>query len=93
MWSPGFQNCPVQDLKCPRGLQEADFLDLLRSTFPELAGNKPFDMFTIDRSRALRPLRVETLTPEKIVKTIKSTGAGKSALYIRLKVPSLITWH
>ncbi|KAG7215161.1 hypothetical protein INR49_006907 [Caranx melampygus] len=78
-----FKKWPVQELKCPRGLQEADFLDLLRSTFPQLEGNKPFDVFTIDRNRTLKPLRVEALTPEKIGKTIKSRG--KSALYIRLK--------
>ncbi|XP_056224846.1 zinc finger protein 502-like [Seriola aureovittata] len=80
-----FQKCPVQELQCPRGLQEADFLDLLRSTFPQLAGDKPFDFFTSDRTRRLQPLKVTTLTPEEIYRTIRSTGAGNSALYIRLK--------
>uniref|UniRef100_A0A3B4T2T0 Uncharacterized LOC111233142 n=1 Tax=Seriola dumerili TaxID=41447 RepID=A0A3B4T2T0_SERDU len=80
-----FQQCPVQELQCPHGLQEADFLDLLRSTFPQLAADKPFDFFTTDRSRTLQPLRVKTLTPEEICGTIRSIGAGNSALYIRLK--------
>ncbi|XP_071315959.1 uncharacterized protein [Trachinotus anak] len=80
-----FQKYPVQELQCPRGLQEADFLDLLRSTFPQLAAEKPFDVFTSDRSRKLQPLKVKTLTPEEIYRSIRSSGAGNSALYIRLK--------
>ncbi|XP_038587311.1 zinc finger protein 37-like isoform X2 [Micropterus salmoides] len=81
-----FQKCPVQELQCPRDLQEADFLDLLRSTFPQLAGhNKPFDVFKSDRSKRLQPLEVKTLTPEEIFRSIRLTGAGYSALYIRLK--------
>ncbi|XP_038587317.1 zinc finger protein 37-like isoform X3 [Micropterus salmoides] len=81
-----FQKYPVQELQCPRGLQEADFLDLLRSTFPQLAGdNKPFEVFKSDRSRRLQPLEVKTLTPEEIFRSIRLTGAGYSALYIRLK--------
>ncbi|XP_038587341.1 zinc finger protein 436-like isoform X3 [Micropterus salmoides] len=81
-----FQKYPVQELQCPRGLQEADFLDLLRSTFPQLAGdNKPFDVFKSNRSRRLQRLKVKTLTPEEIFRSIRLTGAGYSALYIRLK--------
>lgn len=91
-----FKKFPVQELQCPRGLQEPDFLSLLRSTFPQLAADKPFDVFTSDRSRRLHPLRVKTLTPEEICRTIRSMGAGNSALYIRLKVVSfnsvLSTW-
>uniref|UniRef100_A0A3B4WVV7 C2H2-type domain-containing protein n=1 Tax=Seriola lalandi dorsalis TaxID=1841481 RepID=A0A3B4WVV7_SERLL len=83
--TPVFQQCPVQELQCPHGLEEADFLDLLKSTFPQLATDKPFDFFTTDRSRTLQPLRVKTLTPEEICGTIRSIGAGNSALYIRLK--------
>ncbi|XP_078137906.1 uncharacterized protein LOC139932508 [Centroberyx gerrardi] len=78
--------CRVQMVKCPRGLQEADFLVLLRSRFPRLAGgNKPFDLFTVDSSRKLQPLKLKTLTPEQIHRSIKSSGKGRSALYIRLK--------
>uniref|UniRef100_A0AAQ5YJL0 C2H2-type domain-containing protein n=1 Tax=Amphiprion ocellaris TaxID=80972 RepID=A0AAQ5YJL0_AMPOC len=78
-----FQKFPVQELQCPRGLQEEDFLELLRSSFPQLADGEPFDIFSTDRTRRLQPLNVETLTPEEISRTIRSMG--NSALYIRLK--------
>ncbi|KAM9426146.1 uncharacterized protein KZ484_016693 isoform 2-T2 [Pholidichthys leucotaenia] len=78
-----FKNSPVQELQCPRGLQESDFLDLLRSTFPQLGDDEPFDIFTTDRSRRLLPLKINKLTPEEIHKAIKSTG--HSALYIKRK--------
>ncbi|XP_030287005.1 zinc finger and SCAN domain-containing protein 2-like [Sparus aurata] len=80
-----FQKCPVQELQVPRGLQEPDFLDLLRSTFPQLAAQEPFDFFTSDRTKRLQPLRLKTLTPEEIHRSIRRSGAGNSALYIRLK--------
>ncbi|XP_049424186.1 zinc finger protein 37-like isoform X2 [Epinephelus fuscoguttatus] len=83
-----FRKYPVQQVRCPRGLQEADFLDLLRSTFPQLADQKPFDVFTSDRSRRLQPLRAKTLTPEEICWSIRLMGSRRtanSALYIRLK--------
>ena len=79
-----FQKYPLQELQCPLGLQEEDFLDLLRSTFPQLGADKPFDVFTTDHTRKLQPLRVETLTPEQIYRSIRSSG--HSALYIRLQV-------
>ncbi|XP_005460207.1 zinc finger protein 2 isoform X1 [Oreochromis niloticus] len=78
------KKCPVLKLKCPRGQQEADFLNLLRSTCPQLAGdNKPFDILTLDKKRKLQPLKLETLTPEEIHRSI--TGWGRSTVYIRLK--------
>ncbi|KAM6960268.1 uncharacterized protein LKV04_021817 [Tautogolabrus adspersus] len=80
-----FPNCPLQDLRCPRGMQEADFLDLLRSTFPELVDQEPLEFFTSDRSRRLLPLSVMTLTPEEICRSIRLSGTGKSTLYIRRK--------
>ncbi|XP_038587336.1 zinc finger protein 2-like isoform X2 [Micropterus salmoides] len=73
----------VQDLRCDRGLQENDFLDLLRSTFPQLTGH--FDVFTTDTTRTLTPLKLNTLTPEEIQRSIQSIGKGRSALYIRAK--------
>ncbi|XP_030266561.1 uncharacterized protein LOC115577822 [Sparus aurata] len=73
--------CPVKDLTCPRRLQESDFLDLLRSTFPQLTGG--FDVFTVDSNRRLMPLKLQTLTPEEIQRSIRSTGKRRSALYIR----------
>uniref|UniRef100_A0A1A8HPX6 C2H2-type domain-containing protein n=2 Tax=Nothobranchius kuhntae TaxID=321403 RepID=A0A1A8HPX6_NOTKU len=78
-----FRTTPVRDLKCPRGLQESEFLDLLRSSFPQLADGEPFDLFTTDLSRKLLPLRVKALTPEDIYSTIRSTG--KMSIYVRLK--------
>lgn len=77
--------CPVLELQCPCGLHEADFLDMLRSTFPQLAPQKLFDFFTIDRTKTLQPLRVKMLTPEELYRT-----ARHSAIYIRLKVLCLI---
>ncbi|XP_037614882.1 uncharacterized protein LOC119481760 isoform X2 [Sebastes umbrosus] len=74
-----FKKYPVQEVRCSRGLQEADFLDLLKSTFPQLAAHKPFDVFTTNRRKRLQPITAETLTPE----SCRSTG--HSALYFRLK--------
>lgn len=71
-------------LKCPRGLQEADFVDMLRSTFPQLAAGEPFDVLTVDRSKRLQPLKVDSLTPEKLYRAIKMTG--NMVVFIRLKV-------
>lgn len=79
-----FKKNPVQDLKCPLGLSEADFLDLLRSTFPQLANDEPFDLFLSAKNRRLRPLVVRSVTPEEIDAAIRS--CGQSALYVRLKV-------
>nr|XP_020477883.1 uncharacterized protein LOC109972962 [Monopterus albus] len=78
-----FKKYRARELRCPCGLQEAEFLDLLRSTFPQLAPDKPFDVFITDHSRKLQPLKAETLTPEEIYRTISS--AGYSSLYIHLK--------
>lgn len=74
----------MQKVRCQRGLREPDFLNLLRSTFPQLTGE--FDVFTTNATRKLMPLKLLMLTPEEIQKSIKSTGKGRSALYIRVKV-------
>lgn len=84
---PVFKKCPVQELQCPRGLQEDDFVSLLRSTFPQLAADEPLDFLTTDRTRRLQPLRLKTLTPQEVHRAIRSMGT--SALYIRLKVERL----
>ncbi|XP_023201344.1 zinc finger protein 37-like isoform X1 [Xiphophorus maculatus] len=78
-----FQKNPIQNFSCPRDLQESDFLDLLRSSVPQLAAGEPFDLFITDTSRKLHPLRVSALTPEEIYRTIRTSG--NSALYVRLK--------
>nr|XP_054589948.1 zinc finger protein 436 [Nothobranchius furzeri] len=82
-----FKKAPVQDLKCPRGLQESDFMDLLRSSFPQLANGEPFDLFKTDRRRKLLPLRVKALTPEEIHETVNwpSRCGQLLTLYLRLK--------
>lgn len=87
-----FQKCPVQELQCPRGLQEADFLHLLRATFPQLTADRPFDVFTTDRTKRLKPLTLAALTPEEIDRSLRAVG--HSALYIRLQVAtrSLASW-
>ncbi|MEQ2182570.1 hypothetical protein GOODEAATRI_023731 [Goodea atripinnis] len=58
--------------------QEMVFLDLLRSTFPQLAAGEPFDIFIADKSRSLKPLAVKT--PEEICR------ARNQNLYVCLKV-------
>ncbi|MED6262399.1 hypothetical protein ATANTOWER_018926 [Ataeniobius toweri] len=70
----------LKKLKCPRGMQEAEFLKLLRSTFPQLAADRPFDYFMTNLTKKLLPLNLESITPEQIC-----SAAGSSALYIRLK--------
>lgn len=78
------QNFPIHELQCHRGLQEADFLKLLRSTFPHLPANVSFDLLKLDRNRILHPLNVDSLTPEHIYRANKL--ARTTALFIRLKV-------
>ncbi|XP_067379221.1 zinc finger protein 724-like isoform X2 [Channa argus] len=80
------KNCHMVKLKCPCGLQEAEFLDLLRATFPQLTGDKKyFDILTSNKTRRLQQLRLKTVTPEEIHRHVSCTGLGKSTLYIRLK--------
>ncbi|XP_037335836.2 zinc finger protein 345-like isoform X2 [Pungitius pungitius] len=79
------KRCPALRLRCPRGLREPDFLDLLRSSFPQQCGGAGrFEVLTSDRRRRLRPLRVTALTAEEINRSAGGSG-GKSTLYIRLK--------
>ncbi|XP_039865792.1 uncharacterized protein LOC120720225 isoform X1 [Simochromis diagramma] len=80
-----YNKYPLHYLKCPRGLQEADFVELLKSTFPQLAADKPFDVLTADRNRRLQPLKVELLTPEELYRAIKASGS--IVLFVRLKAP------
>ncbi|KAM8898550.1 uncharacterized protein AB9W97_009419 [Spinachia spinachia] len=76
---------PALRLRCPRGLREPDFLDLLRSSFPQqCAGDGRFEFLTSDRRRRLRPLRVAALTAEEIKRSAGGSG-GESTLYIRLQ--------
>ncbi|XP_041634838.1 zinc finger protein 37-like isoform X2 [Cheilinus undulatus] len=80
------KKCPLLKLNCPRGLQEKDFLDLLRSTFPQLSGDdKHFDILTSDQRRRLEPLKLTTVTPEEIHRLMSCTESKKSPIYVRLK--------
>ncbi|KAM4714015.1 uncharacterized protein FYW61_019125 [Anableps anableps] len=74
---------PIHELQFHSGQQEDDFLMLLRSTFPQLAPNTPFETFITDATNRLQPLKVESFTPEQIC-----SAAGNSPLYIRLKHPT-----
>ncbi|KAL4008055.1 hypothetical protein ACER0C_001907 [Sarotherodon galilaeus] len=76
-----FQRCPLHKLKVPRGLQETDFLKLLRSTFPQLAGDEPFDLFLRAKHNKLKPLKGHSVTPEEIIRLSRG-----STLYIRLSL-------
>ncbi|XP_041842198.1 uncharacterized protein LOC121640481 [Melanotaenia boesemani] len=80
-----YKKYPLHKLKCPCGLQEADFVNLLKSTFPQLADDRPYDLFKTSWAKKLQPLEVETFTPEEV-----SMTAGTSSIYIRLKVTRLV---
>lgn len=74
------KKCQMISVTCPRGLQEDRVLDLLRSSVPQLTGDKLFDILGPDQRRRLQPLPLKSLSPEKIQGTMKST------VYVRLKV-------
>lgn len=83
------KRCPIQKLKCPTGLQEGDFIELLKSSFPQLSGeDKFFDILLLDEKQRLQPLRSEELSPEGIDGIPNGVGWENSTLYIRLKVYS-----
>ncbi|XP_037541637.1 zinc finger protein 768 [Nematolebias whitei] len=73
---------PPCELKCPRGLTEGDFLNLLKSTIPGLAGGRPFTILA-DQGGQISPLRVESVTPEELRRTRGSTGSP--VIYVQLK--------
>uniref|UniRef100_A0A1A8EK47 C2H2-type domain-containing protein n=1 Tax=Nothobranchius korthausae TaxID=1143690 RepID=A0A1A8EK47_9TELE len=74
-----------QLLQLPAGLQEAEFLSLLRSNFPLLAADGPYDFFVTNKSRKLQLLTVEAMTPEQVY-----GAAGTSDLYLRPKPPERV---
>lgn len=76
------RNYSEQKLKCPRHLPEKDFLELLRSMFPQLRADKPLELLKYNRKKNLRPLKLKSLTPLEIIKNVSI----HSALYIRLRV-------
>lgn len=88
----GFKKTLFEDLKCPRDLKEGDFLDMIKSTFPQLAGDKPLNIFKSDHSKRLQRLMLKTLTPEDIYRTTKPTGLEKAVLYVKLKVDTRVVF-
>lgn len=81
------KKCPAVKVKCPRGLLETDFLDLLRSSVPQLSGHKkPLEIFTWDRRRRLKPLKLKMVTLDEIHKTLCCSGLRKAAVHIWIKV-------
>ncbi|XP_037542601.1 oocyte zinc finger protein XlCOF22 [Nematolebias whitei] len=76
------KKCQMIAVTCPPGLQEDKVLDLLRSSVPQLAGDKHFDILAPDQRRRLQPLPLKSLTPEEVQGTMKST------VYVRLKAQS-----
>lgn len=83
---------PLLKLKCPRGLKESEFLELLKSTFPQLSGDdKRFDILTPDERRRLRPVKLRTLITDSNHGNISRTGRASSTLYIRLKVCRVVS--
>ncbi|KAM9425634.1 uncharacterized protein KZ484_011522 [Pholidichthys leucotaenia] len=80
-----FRRFPLQELRCPSGLRESDFVDLLRSNFPQLKNGENFEFLNSNRNRKLQLLKLETLTPEEIYKV---THLSKiSTLFVRVKPP------
>ncbi|XP_041635809.1 zinc finger protein 813-like [Cheilinus undulatus] len=57
---------PVQKVECPLGLEEEDFVKLLRSRLPQLDGQTPFDIYKVNRKRKLVPVRIGKLTAEEV---------------------------
>lgn len=56
---------PLKELRCPPGQQEADFFNLLRSSFPQLAAWTHFEFF-VEKERELWQLELQPLTPKEI---------------------------
>lgn len=81
------ERCPIQKLKCPTGLQEGDFIKLLKSSFPQLSGeDKCFDILLRDERQRLQPMKLKELSPEGIDGNLSGVGWENSTMYIRLKV-------
>lgn len=87
VWVLGFSallSHPTYVLQCPRLLQEEEFLKVLRSTFPQLAPDKPFKVFKIGDDRTLQPLPIQTLTPQEVCRL-----GGAATICIRLQVSAV----
>ncbi|XP_024143495.1 zinc finger protein ZFMSA12A [Oryzias melastigma] len=82
------KNTLVRDFSFPRDLPESEFVDLLRSSFPPLAGShKAFDIYTVNRSKKLLKLPLKTMTPNEIIRSIKANAPLATILVIKLQNP------
>ncbi|RVE60860.1 hypothetical protein OJAV_G00185320 [Oryzias javanicus] len=82
------KNTLVRDFSFPRDLPESEFVDLLRSSFPPLAGShKAFDIYTVNRSKKLQKLPLRTMTPNEIIRSIKANAPQAAVLFIKLQNP------
>ncbi|RVE60876.1 hypothetical protein OJAV_G00185290 [Oryzias javanicus] len=73
---------PTYVLQCSRLLQEEEFLKFLRSTFPQLAPDKPFKVFKLGDDKTLQPLQIQTLTPQEVHRL-----GGAATICIHLQDP------
>ncbi|XP_078792931.1 uncharacterized protein LOC105353778 isoform X5 [Oryzias latipes] len=82
------QNTIVRDLSFPQSLQESEFVDLIRSSFPPLAeSDKDFEIHTLNGSQRLIKLPLKTMSPREIVRSMKSNAPRATVLFIKLKRP------
>ncbi|KAM9425631.1 uncharacterized protein KZ484_011500 [Pholidichthys leucotaenia] len=80
----GVTKSPVQELKCPRDCSESDFVNLLRTSFPQLdRDRRPVMVFRSDPDRGL--CRLETLRLDHIVQTVAAAGGQDQTIYIRIR--------
>ncbi|XP_023821993.1 zinc finger and SCAN domain-containing protein 2 isoform X4 [Oryzias latipes] len=83
-----FKDTIVRDLSFPQSLQESDFVDLLRSSFPPLAeSDKDFEIHTLNQSKRLIKLQLKTMAPREIIRSMKSNARQATVLFIKLKRP------
>ncbi|RVE60859.1 hypothetical protein OJAV_G00185310 [Oryzias javanicus] len=86
--SSSLKNTVVRDLNFPRNLPESEFVELVRSSFPPLAGShKAFEIYTLNRSKKLQKLPLKTMTPSEIIRSVKANAPRATVLFIKLKSP------
>lgn len=75
---------PIVEFQCACSLKEAEFLDLLRSTFPQLAGETLG--FLAGNDANVKPIDIKNQTSDEISQSLRL--AGNSFLCIQIKVRS-----
>uniref|UniRef100_A0A8C6TJA0 C2H2-type domain-containing protein n=1 Tax=Neogobius melanostomus TaxID=47308 RepID=A0A8C6TJA0_9GOBI len=74
---------PVEMILCQQNLSESDFINLLRSTFPELRENKPFEAYLADSSTGSH--LQNRMTATELYATFQSLKQQQFDFYIQLK--------